>query len=73
MTLDFQIEDKTELKSWVSKEGFAKNITQIVTEFNLYRGIKANKIFISGMPLAGKSYTATVLAKNYSLPHILIK
>jgi hypothetical protein len=60
LTLDLEVGDKTSLKSWVSKEGFAKNMTQVVSEFNLYRGIKANKIFINGLPLSGKSYAGAM-------------
>jgi len=60
LSLDFRIGEKTQLKNWTARTGFAKNITQVVSEFNLYRGIKANKIFISGMPLAGKSYAGAM-------------
>lgn len=60
MTLDFQVADKTQLKTWTAQTGFAKNITNVVSEFNSYRGIKANKIFISGMPLAGKSHAGAM-------------
>jgi len=49
------------------------NIEKIVSEFNLYRGLKPNKIFIMGPPAAGKSKLAEVLEKAYGLPVLTVK
>lgn len=34
LTLDFKIEERTQVKNWVSRSGFANNITRVVSEFN---------------------------------------
>lgn len=49
------------------------NIEKIVAEFNLYRGLKPNKIFIAGPPAAGKSSIAEILEKAYGLPVLTVK
>lgn len=41
---------------WWCKEGFLKNMTKICTEFKQFRGLRTNKIFITGPPAAGKSF-----------------
>lgn len=46
---------------------------KIVAEFNLYRGLKPNKIFIAGPPAAGKSRIAEIFEKAYGLPVLTVK
>lgn len=53
--------------------GFVINIEKVVSEFNLYRGLKPNKIFIMGPPAAGKSKIAEALEKAYGLPVLTVK
>lgn len=55
------------------KEGFIANIEKIVSEFNLYRGLKPNKIVVMGPPAAGKSKIAEALEKAYGLSVLTVK
>ena len=50
-----------------------KNIPLIIDEFNKFRGLRPNKILINGPPVSGKTYFGNLLAKQYNIPHILVK
>jgi adenylate kinase len=50
-----------------------KNLRLLVKEFNSFRGLKPNRIFIHGPPGSGKTHFAEKMAKYYNIPHILIK
>lgn len=43
---------------WAYKEGVQKSIKKLCEEFNLKRGLKQTKIFITGPPGSGKSHYA---------------
>ena len=45
----------------------------IVSEFNMYRGLKPNKILVTGAPAAGKTRIAEFLNNSYGLPILSIK
>lgn len=72
-TCNLKIEDIPELKSWHCRDGMLSCFSQIVSEFNTYRGLKPNKIVIIGPPVSGKSKAADVLASAYGLPILSIK
>ena len=42
-------------------------------EFNLFRGLFPLKVFITGPPCAGKTYSANKLSDEYGIPHMTIK
>lgn len=41
---------------WWCKEGFVKNMQKVCDEFIQFRGLRTNKIFISGPPASGKTH-----------------
>lgn len=67
------MEERLELDNWHSKEGLIHNISQVVSEFNLYRGLKPNKIFVMGPPASGKTTISESLAKAYGLNVLTVK
>ena len=73
LTLDMEIENIPSLESWHSKEGFIANVGQVVSEFNLYRGLKPNKIVVMGPPVSGRTKIAEILSNAYGLPVLNIK
>ena len=58
--------------SWKSKSGIVANIDLLNQEFNIYRGLRSIKIFLTGPPASGKSHYSRKLADHYSVPHIHI-
>lgn len=61
MTINCRVTDIPPLENWHSAGGLLENIEKIVSEFNLYRGLKPNKVMILGPPAAGKSKIAEIL------------
>jgi adenylate kinase len=59
-TADIAIDGKSlsPISAWKYREGLAKNIGNVVGEFNESRGLKPNKILIHGTPASGKSKLA---------------
>jgi len=47
---------------WHCRYGIIENIHTLEAEFNLYRGLKPIKIFITGPPASGKTYFGEKLA-----------
>ena len=58
---------------WHCEKGIAENMDTLNLEYNLARGLKPVKVFVTGPPGCGKSYLAHRLAKYYNIPHITIK
>ena len=58
---------------WWCQSGIAKNIEKLCKEFNEVRGLKPNRILISGPPLSGNSFYAKKLADFYNIPLINVK
>lgn len=59
--------------NWHCKEGLPKNIIKVCQEFNEFRQLRPNRIFIQGPTAAGKTHFSKLLAKHFNIPHILIK
>lgn len=43
---------------WWCKKGFVKNMNKVCEEFIQYRGLRTNKVFITGPPASGKTFFA---------------
>ena len=55
---------------WHCKAGLAENIQVVKKEFEEVRNLRPIKIFITGLPLSGKSHFGKRLAEHYNVPHI---
>eukprot|EP01017_Pseudomicrothorax_dubius_P008468 TRINITY_DN12791_c0_g1_i1.p1 TRINITY_DN12791_c0_g1~~TRINITY_DN12791_c0_g1_i1.p1 ORF type:complete len:709 (-),score=197.98 TRINITY_DN12791_c0_g1_i1:91-2217(-) len=58
---------------WNCRNGLEANFEKISAEFNLYRGLRLNKIAIFGPPASGKTHFGRLLSRMFNLPHILAK
>ena len=58
---------------WHCKEGLVSNIKKLIDEFNLFRGLRPNRILIQGPPGSGKSFFAKKLSGHYNIPHIKVQ
>lgn len=43
---------------WHAKEGIVANIAKLNSEFNEFRALKPNRVFLAGPPAAGKTFFA---------------
>ena len=50
---------------WWCKKGFVKNMGRVCDEFIQFRGLRTNKVFISGPPASGKTF----FGKQYLYHH----
>lgn len=57
---------------WWCKSGIPKNVALLCKEFNETRGLKPNRIMLSGPPVSGISHFASKLASFYNIPLIRI-
>lgn len=57
---------------WWCKPGIAKSMPLLCREFNEARGLKPNRIMLSGPPVSGISYFAKKLATFYNIPLIRV-
>lgn len=65
---------KLKLKfDWWCQSGIPKNIAKLCKEFNETRGLKPNKILISGPPISGITHFSKKLAEFYNIPLIRVK
>jgi adenylate kinase len=55
---------------WHSRDGIVANIDLLNQEFNLYRGLRSVKVYITGPPVSGKSHYSRKIAENYNIPHL---
>ncbi|KAK3563495.1 hypothetical protein QTP86_030362 [Hemibagrus guttatus] len=58
---------------WVSKNGIVENVSQIVEEYKLTRGLLPVRICFLGPPAVGKSTIAEKICKHYKLHHVKLK
>lgn len=65
---------KLKLKfDWWCKQGIARNIQKLSSEFNSTRGLRPNKIVVHGPPCSGSTYFASKLASFFNIPLLTIK
>ena len=58
---------------WHCKSGLAANIQTVKNEFCKERGLKPNKILITGPPASGKSKYGKMMAEHFNVPHIHVQ
>ncbi|EGR29938.1 hypothetical protein IMG5_145930 [Ichthyophthirius multifiliis] len=58
---------------WNYKDGLVANIGKLNKEFNEYRGLRSNKIFIYGPPASGKTTISQKISQKFNIPHIQIQ
>ncbi len=74
MVADKTAEEPEEVEfSWHCEKGLAENIAKVKYEFFEKNDLKPIRIFITGPPLAGKTYFGDKLCEEYNIPHIKIK
>ena len=70
ITPSYIFEDPAHPLEWHSKKGIVANIDLLNQEFNLYRGLRSVKVFVTGPPVSGKSHYSRKLSEYYSVPHL---
>lgn len=73
---DGQTQPRKKLKldfSWWCQGGIPKNLAKLCKEFNDCRGLKPNRILMTGPPISGLTHYAKKIADFYNVPLISVK
>jgi adenylate kinase len=74
MVKDESVEESPDpIHEWYCEKGLTENLDLVKKEFAAVNNLKPIKIFVTGPPLAGKSYFGQKLSEEYNVPHIKIR